>query len=677
MVEAIGSRDRTAALFTRLTELTARRGVSATIYAPAGPAGAYRILAWSDGPGDDLSQTPDRLTGPPALFVAPGTAGLSLVAVQPIESSGRRAGVVAAETVLAPGTATGLAVPSAEIRTSYGPVRVMQHFAAAGDSPSLPDRFVVAATNGAPLVGVQFAPAELTALRTSFRRRVLGVAALPLVVALLLSTGPILTRRARATSTAAWFRSTFFAAGLVLLAALALAGLTHFVGLSPVWRRLIAALTALALVSLLGIAAWWRRWRRRTPEGAPARFILEQLAGGVLLAAALYLVLELLRDRITPTSLARLQLPLLPVDLAAVLDLASLLIAQIAVLWAAAATVAILAARWTLNWRHPIGWAAVALWVAPAAALFGPPALAPLAVRVAAIAAVVLTALFGLFAITVRHVYRRTTQAMRLILVFTALLLPVVSAYPLAAASADRAIRMLIEQEYAPATAAAQQAEHLRTIRTRAQEEIDRIPNLLDLLASRTAGGPIQTQSAYLVWSQTTLSRERVSSGIELYGPDRTLVSRFALNVPEFQSTSGRATWLGTNCLSWEAFAEVAPFGAEERRRIHSERGICDAAGHFAGAVVIHIEPDYRALPFVSSANPYYEVLGGSVALPPRSQIADLQVVVYGWSLRPGVHVGPGGLADHGRDLQPRCTDRAIRSGRCSRPAGNGTRCTS
>ena len=79
---------------------------------------------------------------------------------------------------------------------------------------------------------------------------------------------------------------------------------------------------------------------------------------------------------------------------------------------------------------------------------------------------------------------------------------------------------------------------------------------------------------------------------------------------------------------------EVSPFGAGERRLLHAERGICDAAGHFAGAVVIHIVPDYRALPFVSSANPYYEVLAGPDARLRLSRVTDLQVVVYGWSLQ-------------------------------------------
>ena len=39
-----------------------------------------------------------------------------------------------------------------------------------------------------------------------------------------------------------------------------------------------------------------------------------------------------------------------------------------------------------------------------------------------------------------------------------------------------------------------------------------------------------------------------------------------------------------------------------------AERGVCDDDGRILGAVVLHVAPDFRALPFVPSANPYYDV---------------------------------------------------------------------
>jgi signal transduction histidine kinase len=639
IIAAIGTSDRTPELFARLTALApaaAHAPVSATIYTPAGPAGAYRILAWSDGPADDLTQTPDRLTGPAALFVAPGTGGLSLVFVQPIVSAGHRLGIVAAETVLSPRVLVGSTAPDFVMQTSYGPVHVQQHFAGATEGTALPSRFLIGTDGGQPLIDVTYSTDDLAARRAIWTRRIVGLAALPLIVFLLLSTGPVLGRRSQVRDVGSWVQWSLVAAAIVLVAAAALVGLARLVGVSPIWPRIASALAALAVVSLFPVSAWWRRWRRHVPERAPIRFLLEQLGAGVLLAAAVGLIILLLNQRITPTSLEKWEFPLLPIDLPALLDLGSLLVAQIAAFWAAGATVAVIAARWKLSWRHEIGWAAAALWIAPSVAVFAVPALAPAGSRTPAIAAVSLIALFGLFALAIRRAYRHTTQAMRLMMLFAALLLPVVGAYPLASASANRGIRALIEREYAPATAAAQQPAYLLAVRVRAEQDVDRITNLLDLVASGPSGAAIQSQPAFLVWNQTTLSRERVTSQIELYGPNRALVSRFALNVPEFRSGYETAApkWTGTGC-HWEAFTEVAPLGAEERSMLRSERGICDAAGNFAGAIVIHIVPDYRALPFVSTANPYYEVLGGPETRPAGSRIAGLQVVVSGWSLAP------------------------------------------
>jgi signal transduction histidine kinase len=210
---------------------------------------------------------------------------------------------------------------------------------------------------------------------------------------------------------------------------------------------------------------------------------------------------------------------------------------------------------------------------------------------------------------------------------------PILVAYPLASALAERTTRTVIERDYGPATVAARQLDALMRTLERAQAEIDRVPNL-ERLARPGADAEASSQAAFIAWNQTVLSKDRVTSEIELYDAERRLTSRFALNVPEFTSLyqMGEQTWQGRGC-QWAAFSEVQRFGADERSMLHAERGIC-ADGVFQGAVVVHIVPDYRALPFVSSANPYYDVLSLDVQQR-RSRIADLQLVVYGWSLQP------------------------------------------
>jgi hypothetical protein len=97
------SRVRLPALFDRLLTISKpvdQHGVAVTIYVPDGPTNPYRVLAWSDGPGEK-NLAPERLGGPPTLFIAPGHAGMRMVFVDPVEFAGRRVGVAVAETVIA------------------------------------------------------------------------------------------------------------------------------------------------------------------------------------------------------------------------------------------------------------------------------------------------------------------------------------------------------------------------------------------------------------------------------------------------------------------------------------------------------------------------------------------------------------------------------------------------
>jgi hypothetical protein len=87
VAEAAASRDPSSRLFTTLIELAGLArpygagSLSATVYVLAGP-GAYRVLAWSDGPAEDVPA--ERLSGSQQLFIAQGPLGPRLVSVKPI-----------------------------------------------------------------------------------------------------------------------------------------------------------------------------------------------------------------------------------------------------------------------------------------------------------------------------------------------------------------------------------------------------------------------------------------------------------------------------------------------------------------------------------------------------------------------------------------------------------------
>src|SRR5262249_28690760 len=147
--------------------------------------------------------------------------------------------------------------------------------------------------------------------------------------------------------------------------------------------------------------------------------------------------------------------------------------------------------------------------------------------------------------------------------------------------------------------------------------------------------GPIgPTAAALQIWTGTGLAQHRITSAVELYGADRTLVSRFALNIPEYTSRAVGLAWEGTGC-AWQVFHEVDHFGAEDRPMLHAERGLCNASRALVGAVVVHVARDYRSLPFVASANPYADVLRAPPDRRPGGRLSGLQLVVYGWGYHP------------------------------------------
>ncbi len=161
-----------------------------------------------------------------------------------------------------------------------------------------------------------------------------------------------------------------------------------------------------------------------------------------------------------------------------------------------------------------------------------------------------------------------------------------------------------------------------------------RLPNIVSAAAQ---GAPPRPDSAFFVWKQTALARERLTSAVELYDATGTLVSRFALNFPEYTAVTqaGRA---GASC-QWEVFGEAARFGSEERRMLHAERSICEGDGagvRVLGAIVVHVIPDYRTLPFVTSQSPYFELFRSGAGAPGEGTTGnEIAIVIYGWGLTP------------------------------------------
>ena len=400
---------------------------------------------------------------------------------------------------------------------------------------------------------------------------------------------------------------------------------------------LLTAVTtgALAALGLFAIeASRVALWHVRRPLSTPGPvliYLLTQLGAGMGVAALIFGHQALVRDTIANTTLDLLHFSLHPWDTPRI----ALQVGLVA--WHATAlgcTVLILriAGIWWIvprgHWR--LRTVVVTLWALPLVSwqvMARMTTAAQLPLLVALTAAIML----ALYATRLKGRYRHGSQAFRLTMMTLGLVVPALAFYPALFQLAWQAKAQLVETRYAP------QALNLRqTIQRLLQqslEEIDQFPDLANLAAVPPTAGETLTDPAFQVWRITSLASFPVTSSLELYGPDGTLGSRFAFNLPEDLTVVPRSE--ETTC-TWDVYEEVAPFFAEERRVLRASRGLCAPDGRIRGSVVLHAMLDWENLPFISSQSPYMELLRPADPLRGEGISGrDVEFAFYGWSRRP------------------------------------------
>ncbi len=603
-----------------------------------------------------------------AFLVVSGPPGLRLVYVEPIiafESGSarrRRIGSVSTERVL-----SASAGPAADGGPSLlaSPAVPLGLLAAAGAPVVEPGhrRFTLAAPGGEPLLDASVADADLDRARTAWRRSVRDAGFVLAALMLGLTALPQLVRAPRGPDTETVLRGAAAAscalfAGCALLWTAAAPGPARpalfsdavytslrFPGLlrSPADLLLLGlVLTAVATTAARFADVARTAWRRRRWRATRREVVRAHAAAGALVALLLGGYEILLADTVAGSLVDLLQWSRNPLDSARIGLLLGLLLAATATVWLGASVLLVVEARWNRH-LHGAGLPALGCIVAPGLL----PALAPAIPTwpyVALLSGAVVT---WLAAARMRPWFRRASESGRLAAIFGALIVPAVLAYPSIVDQGLAAKQRLIEDAVAPATA--RHPEAILASLSQAQREIDalltRTPVEPDIFRP-AAGGPTP-DAAFSVWRQTELARLRLTSAVELYGPDRSLVSRFALNFPDAPAVP---SFQGTSC-DWDVYGEVFPSGAEERRVLHAERAIClpwpgdmPAADAVAGAVVVHVPLDYRALPFIPSQTPYRDVLRAAPRAPDTGPLdADVELAVYGWGLSPLFTFGSAG----------------------------------
>ena len=400
---------------------------------------------------------------------------------------------------------------------------------------------------------------------------------------------------------------------------------------------LLTSLTAGALVAL-GLFAveavrvtLWHVRRSLASAAQVIAYVAAQVAAGVALAALLLSHQALMRDTIANTTLDLLHFSLHPWDTPRIALQVGFIVWHATVLGCAVLIIRLAGVWWIVPRRK--WWVrilAVTLWALPLViwqVVSRTSGVAQLPLLVALGAAVAI----AMYATRLKARYRHGSQAFRLTMMTLGLVVPALAFYPTLFQLAWQAKAQLVETRYAP------QALNLRqTVQKLLQqslEEIDRFPDLTDLITVPPASGEALTDRAFQVWRTTSLATYPVTSSVELHGPDGNLVSRFAFNLPEDLTAAPKSE---ESTCTWDIYEEVAPFFAEERRVLHAGHALCAPDGRILGSIVVHAMLDWENLPFIASQSPYVELLRPTDPLRGEGVSGrDVEFAFYGWSRRP------------------------------------------
>jgi signal transduction histidine kinase len=579
-----------------------------------------------------------RVEGPAAMFVAPGALGPRLVRVEPIADRDRpasRLATVVVEQSLGRVEASPGLEDTFTIATALAPVSLRVIVDGAPVAPR-PFTFVIPAEGGGLLVEAEVSPDDLAAARARWRGGIVAAVSSVFALTLLLCAAPVTEWRRRAMTPARCLAAALALAGIIVAARTILwFALARVVALQSEVTPIDLVLTHLMLVGLVWVTLDLmerRRYMRPGPRllranaGSAAIIAPAYAVAGVADVVVLIAYERALQRIVSLTNIDLLHFSLHPVSLSRLGFAFGLLLLHAVAIWGAAAIIR----APSLVWRAP---RAFSFGVGLPSWAFG--AVAALVIRRASdvpmVPLLIALAAAGIGAAALasrRGRSRHASQAARLGLLFLALLGPAIATYPSLLAYATQAKERLVASAYGP------QVANLRTeIQERLAEAlaaIDGMAGLADFVSGSAIDEPT-TDRAFAIWARTDLAEYRMTSAIELYARDGSLVSRFALNLPEYAA----AQHLATACSDWEIFEEVSPFGSTERRALRASRGICSGSRPL-GAVVVHVMLDFTALPFISSQSPYLESLrpGRQDAMEGASG-RDVEFVVFGWSRTP------------------------------------------
>ena len=595
-------------------------------------------LGWA-GRVSDIPR--DRIDGPRTLYLSLDPLGPRLVRVEPVfdrtrPSAPRLGTIVAEQLVVERADMAASIVDSFKLPTSVVDVSIR---ATPGAVPVVgPYAFAIRATDGRLLAEADVAPSDLRDARQTWQHRTRAMVLGVLAVALLLYAGPLLEWRRHAGGTRPFAVAT---ASLVLvlsggrtllrLAAVPVAGvLARPLELLPD-ALLLAALVWLALDTLERRRVSRPRARLRGLEGRPEPGVVLRFGlAGAAVAAAVWQYERVLGHVAASVAHDLLGFSFHPFETVRLTTAAALVVLHAAVVWGTAGLLRLPTVFWrTVESRRLHLLAALSATAGALALVLATRPMSPTVPLGPMLVALAASGAAGLALSRPRGGARRASQAARLGLFFVALVGPAVAWYPSLDAYAVASRERMVTAEFAPLVA--RQREELQSSRLpHTLDTIDASTTLAAFVTNASEDAAPTTDRAFIVWSQTELARTRTTSAIELYGQSGRLVSRFALDLPEYGATEFR----GGACGRWEIYEEVSPFGSAQRNVLRASRAIC-VDRRRVGGIVVRARLDYHSLPFAPAPNPYLQSVMPQTAEPEDGPGADLELAFYGWSRAP------------------------------------------
>ncbi|MFP4082976.1 MAG: sensor histidine kinase [Candidatus Aminicenantes bacterium] len=120
---------------------------------------------------------------------------------------------------------------------------------------------------------------------------------------------------------------------------------------------------------------------------------------------------------------------------------------------------------------------------------------------------------------------------------------------------------------------------------------------------------------AHSLWERTLIAKFNRYSSLEILNSERTILSRFSLNVPILY----RLDYELPLSQDWNIIHQSIPLLGKERDFLVAYKDWVEEE-NYLGRMILYLSIDYDMLPFLYSANPYYEVLRVS-SIPSLNQL--------------------------------------------------------